>query len=291
MPNPMVNIKTLPVGLRLHFHRPTEQNRLAFWSPLLFKDESDDENPVEPEQLVGDVLHTIDGGCCQFTAGPIFKLFYTKPEVLSVATFGRKKRRERRVTTAIGHHLNKFFSTDGKHLRCKLDPADLSMRTLIGKDPDAPCVDAKAYDSRCLFYFSVYMLGKYMPELQHVGGEIAEQAHWLKQSSDALVDWFKIILKHRHVIPPDDCAKALLLAKKHLATFKLVGVCKPKHHALVDLTRRMPFTGNPRKLTTYPDETMNQLVNLMARCVHRARFAFAVLRRYILGRLLQNKPF
>ena len=104
----------------------------------MFKDESDDENPVEPEQLVGDVLHTIDGGCCQFTAGPIFKLFYTKPEVLSVSTFGRKKRVNKRVTTALGHHFNKFKGTDGKHLRCKVDPADLSMRTLIGKDPDAP---------------------------------------------------------------------------------------------------------------------------------------------------------
>ena len=135
------------------------------------------------------------------------------------------------------------------------------------------------------------MLGLYMPEFQDMGGEIAEKAYWLKQSDDALVNWFKIIHQHGPIIPSDDCAKALLLAKKHVATFKLVGVCKPKHHAFVDLTRRMPFTGNPRKLTTYPDETMNQLVNLMARCVHRARFAFAVLRRYILGRLLQNKPF
>ena len=64
----MVNIKSLPVGLRLHFHRPNPQNGLVFWSPLLFKDESDDENPIEPEQLVGDVLHTIDGGVCQFAA-------------------------------------------------------------------------------------------------------------------------------------------------------------------------------------------------------------------------------
>ena len=165
------------------------------------------------------------------------------------------------------------------------------MRTLIDTDPDAPCVDAKAYDSRCLFYFSVHMLGLYMPEFQDMGGEIAEKAHWLKQSGDALVNWLKIINGHGLIIPPDDCAKALLLAKRHVATFKLVGACKPKHHAFIDLTRRIPFIGNPRFLTTYPDETMNQLVNLMGRCVHRARFAFAVLRRYILGRLLQNKPF
>ena len=32
------------------------------------------------------------------------------------------------------------------------------------------------------------------------------------------------------------------------------GACKPKHHAFIDLTRRIPFTGNPRFLTTYPDE-------------------------------------
>ena len=156
---------------------------------------------------------------------------------------------------------------------------------------DAPCVDAKAYDSRCLFYFSVYMLGKYMPELQHVGGEIAEQAHWLKQSSDALVDWFKIIRQRGHVIPPDDCAKALLLAKRHVANFKLVGACKPKHHAFIDLTRRIPETGNPRYITTYPDETMNQLVSLMGRPAHRARFALSVIKRYILGRLLHYRPF
>ena len=32
------------------------------------------------------------------------------------------------------------------------------------------------------------------------------------------------------------------------------GACKPKHHAFIDLTGRIPFTGNPRFLTTYPDE-------------------------------------
>ena len=159
------------------------------------------------------------------------------------------------------------------------------MRTLIGTDPDAPCVDAKAYDSRCLFYFSVYMLGVYMPEFQHMGGEIAEKARWLKQSGDTLVDWHKIINGHGPIIPSHDCAKALLLAKKHL------GVCKPKHHALVDLTRRMPFTGNPRFLTTYPDETMNQLCGLMGRPAHHARFAWSVIKRYITGRLVRNKPY
>ena len=130
-----------------------------------------------------------------------------------------------------------------------------------------------------------------MPELQHMGGEIAEKARWLKQSGDALVNWFKIVSQHGPIIPSDDCAKALLLAKRHVATFKLVGACKPKHHAFIDLTGRIPFTGNPRFLTTYPDETMNQLVSLMGRPAHRARFALSVIKRYILGRLLQNKPF
>ena len=173
----------------------------------------------------------------------------------------------------------------------RLDEADLSMRTLLGKDADDPCVDAKAYDSRCLFYFSVYMLGLYMPKFQHMGGEIAEKAKWLKQSGNDLVDWLKIINKHGPKIPPDDCAKALVLAKRHVATFKLVGSNKPKHHAFIDLTRRIPETGNPRYITTYPDETMNQLVSLMGRPAHRARFALSVIKRYILGRLLHYRPF
>ena len=107
------------------------------------------------------------------------------------------------------------------------------------------------------------------------------------------MEWYGIIGKHTTIIPDTDCNKAIRLARKHCTLWSAhSGVaCKPKHHALVDMSRQMKKFGNPSKFSTYNDESFNALIARLARSVHPSRFALAVLKKYILRRTLKGQPF
>ena len=66
------DISKLPVDTQLQFYRPSDSNRLTFWCELFFNVEYGD--PVlTQERLVGDLLHTGDGGVCQYAGGSNFE--------------------------------------------------------------------------------------------------------------------------------------------------------------------------------------------------------------------------
>ena len=66
---------------------------------------------------------------------------------------------------------------------------------------------------------------------------------------------------------------------------------KPKHHALVDMSRVIARFGNPTKFSTYNDESFNSLIARLARSVHPAHFSLAVIKKYWLRRSLRGLPF
>ena len=67
------DLSTLPEGTLLRFYRPHPEHRLTFFCPL-FYDLSYGERAVDPEDMVGDVLHTGDMGCAAVAGGSIFQL-------------------------------------------------------------------------------------------------------------------------------------------------------------------------------------------------------------------------
>ena len=66
------DIRKIPIGTQLEFYRPSKLNRLTFWCELFFNVEYGP--PVlTQERLVGDLLHTGDGGVCQYAGGSNFE--------------------------------------------------------------------------------------------------------------------------------------------------------------------------------------------------------------------------
>ena len=144
--------------------------------------------------------------------------------------------------------------------------------------------------SRMLFFFSVHLLKKIVPRLR---GDLRKTAEGLVKSSDCLVAWYDIILSKSCTFSVDVCNKAITLAKKHVTLWRAhTGYHpKPKHHALVDLSRLMSRFGNPSLWSTYSDETLNSTISRLSRTVHPANFALAILKKYYLQRTLKGLPF
>ena len=68
------DVRDLSEHTLVHFYRPSTQNRLNHWCPLVFDTSYSDEPVLDGSRLVGDVLHTTDGGVSQYSAGFTFKL-------------------------------------------------------------------------------------------------------------------------------------------------------------------------------------------------------------------------
>ena len=150
------------------------------------------------------------------------------------------------------------------------------MKNLVGSQTDA-CIDAKAMQSRMLFMFAFYLLGKLLPKFK---GESRLTALGLWKSARCLRDWYRILNSHGPKVPTDKCDEAIVLAKKHATLWVAHTGCnaKPTHHALVDMSKAMYRTGNPKDFSTYADETMNSTIARIARSVHPRRFAISVLK-------------
>ena len=89
-PDISVDICSIAPGTTLHFFRPAKENRLIFWCELFFNTEFGDP-ALGPDRIVGDLLHTGDGGVASFTGGTIFeRLLHHAGPALGVLPSGNK---------------------------------------------------------------------------------------------------------------------------------------------------------------------------------------------------------
>ena len=167
----------------------------------------------------------------------------------------------------------------------------ITIRILIGADK--ACIDAKAIESRGLFVFAVWLLAKTVHKFRRLPGDVSNTAMGLLKSGQCLRQWYAHVYAHGPVIPGHICKDALAAAKKHVSLFRMHSgqALKPKHHAFIDMTRAMPVTGNPTYLATFVDSTVNVIIGRLTRSVHPATFPVQLLKKYILGRIISNRPF
>ena len=295
------DLTKLPADTSLHFFRPNPHSRLTFWCPLIFdncdiiddEDKIDEEDNIDEEpvldgsHIVGDVLHTVDGGVAQYAGGSNYNLVLENAVMALKIAPGTKATVEKHAIDKINSMLNAWYLTP--EARGFEPMTDVVKRTLIGSGAP-PCIDAKAMHSRMLFLFSIVLLSKIESRLQ---GQVRESAKGLLRASECLQKWYGIIQKPTTIIPETDCKNAIRLARKHCTLWSAHSghSCKPKHHALVDMSRQMRKFGNPSKFSTYNDESFNGLAARLARSVHPANFALAVLKKYFLRRSLKGQPF
>ena len=63
-------------------HGMTYDTCIPEWCPLFFCRSYDNEPVLTAEQLIGDILHTGDGGTCQYTGGAIFSFIINNASVV-----------------------------------------------------------------------------------------------------------------------------------------------------------------------------------------------------------------
>ena len=156
------------------------------------------------------------------------------------------------------------------------------------------CIGAKAAQSRMLFIFSHWTLKQRLPFLKkHIAEDEFKRGKGLLAASEALLEWYRIVKSHGVRIPMPECQRALGLATKHnsLCSRHSNYSCKPKHHGLVEMTKAMPFSGNPAFSSTYNDESLNSVIARIARSVHPKNFTIEVLCKYFLLRSLNDIRF
>ncbi len=252
---------------------------------------------MEPDRILGDLLHTVDGGVCQYAAAQIFTLFIKHATAaLGAAPHRLKSMMEQRALARLRGMLHLFYiSPDGGRVE---QMPHVTLRTFVGTDQRHPVCDAKAKQSRGLFYFAHWLLQRNVERFKSIaaggqGRHPYERAKGLLRSANCLKDWLELVLAAGAVLPPDECAKGQVLAVKHVVLWKAFAedTLKPKHHAFVELARRLHRAGNPAHYSTYMDESVNALIARLARSVHPANFAVEVLKKYALHRMLHGAPF
>ena len=292
VPDNFVDIRTLTIGTRLHFYKPDNSNRLRFWCALFYCYHFGSEAALEPDAQVGDLLHTVDGGASQYLSGAIFDLFIKHAVQIFNIAGGRVEVVRKRAVVELRSCIQKWARTpEGK----KYGDVYVELHNLIGGGAE-PCVVAKAMDSRALFFFARHILSQHIRiflMLPDDVDDVAAKANTLLASAGALAQWYEIIFKYGYQIPRHECAQAVRLAKKSVNLYcTATGYnAKPKHHALVDMSRLLWRTGNPKMFSTYMDESFNGLIGNLARSVHPSTLAIRVLRKYKLLRDLLELPY
>ena len=167
--------------------------------------------------------------------------------------------------------------------------------TLVGSERNNPCIAAKGMQSRTLFMFSAWLLEKRLQGLWGVlEGEANnfQTAQGLLMSSQYLKAWYTLVFKYPTHVPTQEAARILAFAKKHVALWRVHSgnTEKPKHHALICMSKSVPRSGGPACHNNYIDESLTSMMAILARSVHLRNFAFEVLKKYIAGRVL-NKLF
>ena len=145
-----------------------------------------------------------------------------------------------------------------------------------------------------LFVFSHWLLKVRLPFLKkHIAADEFKKGEGLLAASEALLEWYNILRSNGIKIPAPECERALGLIKKHNLLWSRHSEysCKPKHHGLLEMTKAMPYSGNPEWTSTYNDETLDSLIARIARSVHPKNCAIEVLRKYFLLRSINNLPF
>jgi hypothetical protein len=285
------DLRTLPPGTRIHFFKHNPDSRLTHWAPMFFCRRFG-EPILEPGRIVGDLLHTVDGGVCQYAAGAIFSLLvkHAAP-VLGVARHRLRRVTEQRALERLRVRLRDFYLTEeGAHTE---HMSHVTLRTFIGSDLASPVVDAKAMQSRGLFLFSHWLLARTVDHFRPLPQEAYDQAKGLLKSAECLRDWLAAIRACGPVMPLAECSRCETLAVKHVVLWRAhTGAApKPKHHAFVEMSRALRTTGNPAHYSTYLDESINAMVARLARSVHPANFSLEVLKKYVLRRTLDARAY
>ncbi|CAK9016517.1 unnamed protein product [Durusdinium trenchii] len=146
--------------------------------------------------------------------------------------------------------------------------------TMLGST-DAPSLHAKAAESHGLALFVRQLLERRMGDFEQcLPRADARQGKFLLEASKAASELDVVFGVESRRLTRNQVHRALGCYSRFLSFYnKAGGPLVPKTHFMVHLIQRSLYKGNPRKYSTYRDESLNGQIAKIARSCHRRTWA------------------
>ena len=183
--------------------------------PFLFDDADHGPAILNPRNLLGDILHTTDGGVSQYAGGPNFKLLLVRADYVFGVAHANQKVMQQRAMLHVNRELQRWHLTKEG---IQYEPLSfVTYPTLVGSAPNDTCIAAKTMQSSTLFMFSAWLLNNRLARFRRVPeGEANnfQTAQGLLRSSQCLKAWYTLVFENPTHVPTQEAARILAFAKK-----------------------------------------------------------------------------
>lgn len=271
-----MDLTQLPAGTVLRFWRPSA-SFLKFRSPLW--------DVLPPQNLLVDLLHTVDLGVCQYVGGHIMA-FILREDLLQSGARSMKVRQSLQLPM-LNARYSQWFRSPGWGRDESSRITELGWSNLLGTGGlKRPSLGAKGAESRALFLF----LADLLQEVHvHATPSKLPTGKTLLGAAKCLALWLQIVVCTGGRMPAELLDQAAAQQRNCCTLFRSGGgALRPKFHQWRHLTLQQYKSGNCRMTSTYTDETFNQLVVRFATRAKPARFAISVLEHYFLLQLARG---
>ena len=144
---------------------------------------------------------------------------------------------------------------------------------------EQPALKAKAAESKGLLQFVEHLMQKLIPRFEAQANMKDKQklAKLLWESTEAALSFEKALKTDGRFMTRLQVLEALSSYKRFLVLYeKAGGPMSPKCHLMYHLIQNCMAKGNPRRYSTYRDETFNAVVAKVARSCHRRTWFNAI---------------
>lgn len=142
--------------------------------------------------------------------------------------------------------------------------------TMLGT-ADSPSLHAKAAESHGLVQFVHYFFEQHMDSFTtNLKTDLARKGKFILEAARAAMKLDVVFSSESRKLPREEVQKALGFYSRFLSFYsKAGGPLVPKTHFMAHLIQRALFKGNPKKYSTYRDESFNGMIAKIARSCHR----------------------
>lgn len=268
------NVSTLPAyPATLVFWRRRPTDWINWRCPLM-----GEGGCLSIENILVDLLHTVDAGVCQYFSGQVFALLL-RTNSYNVQG-GDEAVRFKRSAFRIEQRLFEWYRTHPQSSEYQ----HVTPGVLLGSGGvERPCSKGKAMESRGLFRFALSEIRRLGPQLaaDPAGPEVGRCATHLQQAGEQLERFFTLIHEHPRKMPREAARAALVATLSHTTHMRNApSQLAPKHHWMWELATSLERNGSPLMYSTYVDEDCNQVFANIGRSVHALTFTISSIKKY-----------
>lgn len=135
---------------------------------------------------------------------------------------------------------------------------------------ESPSLHAKAAESYGLLLFVRHVLDDHRKDFEKLPADMRDKARRLSEASKAAVQFEDTFAKSARRISRQEAGQALGAYCRFLRFYSEAGGnLLPKCHLMLHLIQRTLLKGNPKRYSTYRDESFNGVIARIARSCHR----------------------